>query len=132
MDQKELTCLNCSTVLTGRAKKFCGRGDCQGELRRKTLKSNFWAGTLTKPIDRDTAREFLAEERGYKCEIEGCGVSEWMGKPITLHVDHINGDAANDHPSNLRLICPNCHSQTEFFGGRNKGRGRKSRGLALY
>jgi HNH endonuclease len=79
--------------------------------------------------DRDTIRKVLAEVRGYHCEI--CSISEWQGKPITLQVDHIDGDSGNDTPLNVRLICPNCHSQTTTFGARNKGNGRKARGLSL-
>lgn len=85
---------------------------------------------LDKRIDRPTARKYIAEERGYKCEV--CGLCDWQNKRITLHVDHINGDPSNDHPSNLRLICPNCHSQTEFLGAANKGRGRGALGIPRY
>lgn len=48
-----------------------------------------------------------------------CGLgSEWNGKPLTLQLDHING-VWNDHRiDNLRLLCPNCHSQTPTFAGR--------------
>lgn len=53
-----------------------------------------------------------------KCEI--CNITEWNGKPISLHLDHINGDNGNNHLSNLRILCPNCHSQTDTFGARNK------------
>ena len=51
----------------------------------------------------------------------GCGLTDtWNGKPITLHLDHING-VHNDHRlDNLRLLCPNCHSQTDTWCGRNK------------
>lgn len=60
-------------------------------------------------------RENLLE---YKCSI--CGISEWQGKSISLQLDHING-VNNDHRlENLRLLCPNCHSQTETYAGRNK------------
>lgn len=53
----------------------------------------------------------------YKCAI--CGISEWLGNPLSLQLDHING-ISNDHRlENLRLVCPNCHSQTETFAGRN-------------
>lgn len=49
-----------------------------------------------------------------------CGLRDWNGKPITLDLDHING-IYNDHVrSNLRLLCPNCHSQTDTYKGRNK------------
>lgn len=49
-----------------------------------------------------------------------CGISKWMDKPITLQLDHINGDNKDNRIENLRLICPNCHSQTSTFAGRNK------------
>ena len=48
----------------------------------------------------------------WKCSIIECGVSEWMGKPITLELDHINGNNSDHRIENLRMLCPNCHSQT--------------------
>lgn len=54
----------------------------------------------------------------YKCAI--CGLNEWRNLPISLQLDHING-INNDHRiENLRFLCPNCHSQTETYGGKNK------------
>ena len=54
----------------------------------------------------------------YKCAI--CGISTWLDKPLSLQLDHING-VNNDHRiENLRFLCPNCHSQTETFAGKNK------------
>ena len=51
-----------------------------------------------------------------------CGLDSWRGAAISLHLDHVNG-IRNDHRrENLRLLCPNCHSQTVTFAGRNKGR----------
>lgn len=54
----------------------------------------------------------------YRCS--NCGLlDKWNGKEITLHLDHING-VNNDHRlENLRFLCPNCHSQTETYCGRN-------------
>ena len=124
-------CLNCSTEFeygyssTG---KYCSN-QCSGEHKSAEHKRKFFSGLL-KRIERTSARKYIAEERGYKCEV--CSIGDWQGKPITLHVDHVNGDPSNDHPNNLRLICPNCHSQTEFLGGANKGRGRGSLGIAKY
>ena len=55
-----------------------------------------------------------------KCDIIGCGVSDsWLGQPITLHLDHIDGDNRNNCLTNLRFLCPNCHSQTSTYAGRN-------------
>ena len=56
----------------------------------------------------------------YKCQI--CGINEWLGQKLSLQLDHING-INNDHRiENLRFLCPNCHSQTETYAGKNKGR----------
>ena len=58
----------------------------------------------------------------YKCSV--CGIGEWQSKSITLHVDHINGDSSDHRLENLRFLCPNCHSQTRTYAGKNiKGTG---------
>jgi 5-methylcytosine-specific restriction endonuclease McrA len=52
-----------------------------------------------------------------KCSI--CGLDNtWMNKPITLQLDHINGDKKDNRIENLRILCPNCHSQTINYAGR--------------
>ena len=99
---------------------------CQHTHRSQEKQKLFWEGKLPN-IFRDVARRYIANVRGYKCEV--CSISNWQDKKLTLHVDHINGDPSNNHPTNLRLLCPNCHSQTEFLGNANKGRGRGSLGL---
>jgi hypothetical protein len=48
-----------------------------------------------------------------------CGLTEWRGKPLNIHLDHINGVKNDNRLDNLRMLCPNCHSQTPTFAGRN-------------
>ena len=53
----------------------------------------------------------------YKCEC--CGLSKWNNLPIPLELHHIDGNRHNHKLENLKLLCPNCHSQTETFRGKN-------------
>lgn len=53
-----------------------------------------------------------------------CGLGPtWNDRPLALQLDHIDGDATHNGLENLRILCPNCHSQTRTFAGRNMGRG---------
>lgn len=67
-----------------------------------------------------TRKLLIMRDRPYRCEV--CGISDWMEKPINLDLDHIDGNSDNNQADNLRLICPNCHSQTETYKGANTGR----------
>jgi len=67
-----------------------------------------------------TIRKALILLKSYKCE--RCGISEYNQEPLSLQIDHIDGDSTNDTLVNLRFLCPNCHSQTPTYGARNRGK----------
>jgi hypothetical protein len=52
----------------------------------------------------------------YSCK--ECGLIDWLGKPIVLHLDHINGNNRDHRIENLRFLCPNCHSNTDTYCGK--------------
>lgn len=62
-------------------------------------------------------RNRLKAEIG-RCEV--CLNSEWMGRSIPLEIDHIDGNNANNDRSNLRVLCPNCHAQTDTYRNRKR------------
>jgi 5-methylcytosine-specific restriction endonuclease McrA len=55
-----------------------------------------------------------------------CGLEDWLGRRIPLELHHINGDGRDNRLENLTLLCPNCHSQTDSWGGRNSRRALRS------
>jgi hypothetical protein len=61
---------------------------------------------------------------------ERCGVRSWEGRPLSMQVHHRNGEPTDNRIENLELLCPNCHSQTENWGSRNRSRLSPSGGRA--
>jgi hypothetical protein len=61
---------------------------------------------------------------------ERCGIEEWLGEPLSMALHHVNGDGLDNRLANISLLCPNCHSQTPNFSGRNIKRDRPARRLA--
>ncbi len=63
----------------------------------------------------------LIKEKVLENKCASCGITSWLGKEISLQLDHIDGDNHNHKLSNLRILCPNCHSQTDTWCGKNVG-----------
>jgi hypothetical protein len=87
--------------------------------RRRPIEEYLVAGRLVTGLGKRLVEEGLREHR-----CERCSRTEWEGRPIPLELDHVDGDRRNNEPSNLRLLCPNCHALTPTYRGRNIGRYR--------
>lgn len=102
---------------------FTGQGWARGmssltDTRITSKYEAYLAGEKRGHVDQAYLRKAL-EALGVKEKCSCCGVSEWLGKRLRIEIDHIDGDPSNNVPSNLRYLCPNCHSQTETFAGKN-------------
>lgn len=82
-------------------------------------------GVTKGETKRPEVKRYLTEKHGHKCSI--CGLTEWMGQPIPLVVDHIDGNPTNHAITNFRLVCGNCDMQLPTYKAKNIGKGRKYR-----
>ena len=122
---KCLCCKKESVALRQKANKYCSI-QCQVEYQYQIrVKQWLVEGKDWKGMVPNWVRKALAEKFSNKCS--ECGIDEYNNKPITLEVDHKDGNHLNNTIKNLRLLCPNCHSQTHTYKNRNKGKGRTNR-----
>jgi transposase-like protein len=63
-----------------------------------------------------------------RCEL--CGISTWQGRQLNVQLHHKNGDGTDNRLENVQFLCPNCHSQTDTYGGKN-GHRKTERHLKL-
>lgn len=77
--------------------------------------------SLNSNIGRSHVKKRILENRLIEYRCISCGlIGEWNGKPISLQLEHINGINDDNRLENLAFICPNCHSQTDTYAGKNK------------
>ncbi len=91
---------------------------CQGEfsVKKRLTKNSRWHYNIVP---------YIKKLRGNKCE--ECGITEWNGKELVMHVDHVDGDRTNNEITNLKILCPNCHSQTPTYASKNVSEEGKKR-----
>lgn len=130
----------CGEILKRHDRKFCST-DCfvkwQQEdnlKRRDELFRKIENGTVKfakNGTHKNKAfKKYLIHKHGHKCMV--CKRVKWMGKKIPLQLDHKDGDSENDSLDNIRIICPNCHAQTDTYCGKNKGNGKRKYRLEDY
>ena len=103
-------------------KKYCSRICFEAQLHKNTVDA-FLKGEYEHPLKQ---KKLLLEI----CDVENCcAICKQLpihnNKTLALHLDHIDGNSDNNRVENLRLLCPNCHSQTETYGSKNKVRETK-------
>lgn len=97
-------CLHCGITTEG---KFCSRA-CSHRYQWQQTKREIEVSGSAK--FKHTAKRYLVETHGNRCS--ECGIIDWQGKELVMIMDHINGNPYDWSLANLRLICPNCDSQT--------------------
>lgn len=102
--------------------RYCCNACAACGKRQETL-ARFVAGESFSP---KIVRRCVLDLKGRFCCLCGQG-EQWNNRPLTLQVDHIDGDSENNAIDNLRVLCPNCHTQTENYG--SKGAGNRYRKL---
>ena len=117
----EFECINCLNTVISRSKrnkhKYCSN-KCQSDylLDKKFINGTNWSRRMGI---------YLKELRGNKCE--NCGIENWNGKELTFQIDHINGDRKDNRYINLKILCPNCHTQRPTWGIGNMSETGKKR-----
>jgi hypothetical protein len=103
---------------------FLGQGHLKGKKHNWGAKIAL-ADILVKNSDYSSTSGLgkrLIKEEILPNQCNRCSINTWQGEELSLHLDHIDGDNTNHEISNLRLLCPNCHSLTPTYCGRNKGK----------
>ena len=119
INKDDTKCEWCDKKLGRHQQKYCSLFCSYEHKKEKTDKRI--EGQVDKP---DRLKEYIIKNEGEVCK--KCGqLPKWKGKILVLQLDHINGDSDNNYPSNLRLLCPNCHTQTDTWTSKGYGATRR-------
>lgn len=99
-----------------------GRAELAADGTSRLLSQPLLAEILVEnsPYDPSSMRRLVIKHNLLAYQCAKCGISEWMGEPLQLQLDHINGKRRDQRLENLRWLCPNCHTQTETWGRKRK------------
>ena len=123
--KKTKKCKNCGALIENR-KTYCDI-KCFDEYRVKQSYKKWINGRFVSEYTPNSVRNFMFMKHNNKCEKCGWGEINSYTNKIPLQIHHIDGDCTNNKEENLQLLCPNCHSLTETYGGLNKGNGKRTK-----
>ncbi len=118
-------------ALTAGHRDGCTCGWCTKALSEVSIEQmrqilhEHYASRSFEELGRYGRRKRVIEEQGDKCL--RCNLGEWQGEPLTLEIDHVDANRANNERANLRALCPNCHSLTPTYGFRGRHHTLKAR-----
>lgn len=129
VNKESRACLVCGVKISNHNQS----GLCPSCLKKKNNEEKIqkWketgdTGCIAASTLRNCIRDYIFEKQNRQCAI--CGMNNtWNGQELHFILDHIDGDAANNFESNLRLICPNCDSQLDTYKSKNKNSARRHR-----
>ena len=93
------------------------------DLKKKEALERYENGKYKHLANGALKKILITSGKKYKCD--DCGINEWKGKKLSLQLEHIDGDSFNGSIENLKFLCPNCHSITDTYCGKNKNTGKK-------